>query len=84
MGLQTTTISDFRKGIKSYVDEVIDEHETIIIARKNKGVVVMSLDEYNSILETAHLLSSSKNADRLRESIAQAKSGKLLKKKLME
>ena len=84
MGMQTTTISDFRKAIKTYVDEVIDEHETIIIARKNKGVVVMSLDEYNSILETAYLLSSPKNADRLRESIAQAKSGKLLKKGLIE
>ncbi len=84
MGLQTTTITDFRKGIKAYMDEVIDEHETIIIPRKNKGVVVMSLDEYNSIIETAYLLSNPKNADRLHESIAQARNGKLIKKEILE
>ena len=84
MGLQTTTITDFRKSIKAYVDEVIDEHEIIIIPRKNKGVVVISLDEYNSIIETAYLLSNPKNADRLHESIAQARNGKLIKKELLE
>jgi antitoxin YefM len=85
MGLQTTTITDFRKDIKSYVDEVIDEHETIIIPRSNKkGVVVISLAEYNSMMETAHLLSSPKNANRLRESIAQARNGEVIEKDLVE
>ena len=85
MGLQTTTITEFRKDIKSYVDEVIDEHETIIIPRsKKKGVVVISLSEYNSMMETAHLLSSPKNASRLRESIAQARNGEAIEKDLVE
>lgn len=84
MKLRTTTISDFRKDIKSYVDDVIDEHDTIIIPRKKDGVVVMSLDEYNSIKETAYILSSKANASRLRESLEQASSGNAEQKTLIE
>ena len=84
MSIITTTITEFRKGIKSYVDDVIDEHDTIIIPRKNDGIVVMSLDEYNSIRETAYLLSSNKNAKRLRESLEQANNGEATKKDLIE
>lgn len=75
--------SEFRTGLKSYLDSVEDDNETLIIKRKSgKGAVMISLDEYNSIMETMHLLSSKKNADRLYESIEQMKSGKIVQPKL--
>jgi antitoxin YefM len=67
--------SEFRTNLKNYLDEVEDNNETLIVKRKTgKGTVMISLDEYNSIMETVHLLSSKANADRLRESIAQMSS----------
>ena len=75
--------SEFRTGLKSYLDSVEDDNETLIIKRKSgKGTVMISLDEYNSIMETLHLLSSKKNANRLYESIQQMKSGKTIRPKL--
>ena len=69
--------SEFRTDLKKYLDCVEDDNETLIIKRKSgKGAVMISLDEYNSIMETLHLLSSKKNSDRLYESIQQMKSGK--------
>lgn len=75
--------SEFRTGLKSYLDSVEDDNETLIIKRKSgKGAVMISLDEYNSIMETLHLLSSKKNADRLYESIQQMKSGRIIRPKI--
>lgn len=75
--------SEFRTDLKKYLDSVEDNNETLIIKRKTgKGAVMISLDEYNSIMETMHLLSSKKNADRLYESMQQLKSGKTIKPKL--
>lgn len=69
--------SEFRTQLKKYLDSVEEENETLIIKRKTgKGAVVISLEEYNSLMETMHLLSSKKNADRLYESIQQMKSAK--------
>lgn len=69
--------SEFRAGLKNYLDSVEDDNETLIIKRKSgKGAVMISLDEYNSIMETLHLLSSKKNAMRLYNSIEQMKSGR--------
>ncbi|MBI9039702.1 MAG: type II toxin-antitoxin system Phd/YefM family antitoxin [Bacteroidales bacterium] len=77
--------SEFRSELKRFLDSVEDNNETLIIKRKRgKGAVLISLDEYNSIIETLHLLSSNKNADRLYESIQQMKSGKTVKPKLEE
>ena len=55
----TTSISDFRKDIKSYFDKVTQNFETLIINRgKDNGVVIMSLAEYNSLCATQYELSS--------------------------
>lgn len=79
----TTTLSDFRKDIKSYLDKVNQSFETLIINRgKDTGVVVISLEEYNSLKSTQHELSSRINQQRLDESIEALKSGKKLIKKL--
>lgn len=68
--------SEFRTQLKKYLDHVEDDNETLIVKRKTgKGTVMISLDEYNSIMETVHLLSSKVNSDRLYESIGQMKEG---------
>jgi antitoxin YefM len=75
--------SEFRAELKRFLDSVEDDNETLIIKRKTgKGTVMISLEEYNSIMETLHLLSSKKNADRLYESIEQMKAGKTITPKL--
>jgi antitoxin YefM len=77
--------TEFRTGLKNFLDNVEFNNETLIIKRgSGKGTVLISLDEYNSIMETLHLLSSKKNAKRLFESIAQMKTGKKAQRKLIE
>jgi len=77
--------TEFRTGLKNYLDNVENNNETLIIKRgSGKGTVLISLDEYNSIIETLHLLSSRKNAKRLFESIEQMKTGKKAQHKLIE
>ena len=77
--------TEFRTGLKKYLDDVENNNETLVIKRgTGKGTVLLSLVEYNSILETVHLLSSKANADRLYESINQMKSGKTIREKLIE
>jgi antitoxin YefM len=77
--------SEFRNELKYYLDNVEFNNETLIIKRgSGKGTVLISLDEYNSMMETLHLLSSKKNAKRLFESIEQMKTGKRAQHKLIE
>jgi antitoxin YefM len=77
--------TEFRTGLKNYLDNVENNNETLIIKRgSGKGTVLISLDEYNSIMETLHLLSSKRNAKRLFESIEQMKTGNKVKHSLIE
>ena len=77
--------TEFRTRLKKFLDTVESDNETLIIKRgSGKGTVMISLDEYNSIMETVHLLSSKSNADRLYESIGQMKSGNTVNEKLIE
>ncbi|MFA5815639.1 MAG: type II toxin-antitoxin system Phd/YefM family antitoxin [Bacteroidales bacterium] len=65
--------------------DVEQKNETLIIKRgAGKGTVVISLEEYNSIMETVHLLRSKANSDRLFESIRQMKEGEVVKKDLID
>ncbi len=80
-----TTVSDFRKDIKSYLDKVAKNFETLIINRgKDTGIVVMSLEEYNSLMATNYELSSRKNELRLDTAINKLKAKKSFTKKLLE
>jgi antitoxin YefM len=83
--MQITTVSDFRKNIKSYLDSVVKNFETLIINRgKDSAIVVMSLQEYNSLMATNHELSSRKNELRLDSAIEKLKNGTTLNKDLIE
>lgn len=81
----TTTITDFRRDIKHYLDRVTQNFETLIINRgKDSGVVVISLDEYNSLLSTQHELSSKINERRLDSAIDKFRKGESFSKDLIE
>jgi antitoxin YefM len=81
----STTLSDFRKETKQYLDKVTKERETLIINRgKDTGVVIISLEEYNSLNATLHEMSSKKNMEVLDASIKQFKKDKHFRKKLVE
>jgi antitoxin YefM len=81
----TTTISDFRKNIRRYLDRVTENFETLIINRgKDKGVVIISLEEYNSLSATQHELSSKLNETRLDSAIEKFKKGSSFEKELIE
>ncbi|MEZ5007814.1 MAG: type II toxin-antitoxin system prevent-host-death family antitoxin [Chitinophagales bacterium] len=79
----STTISDFRKNMKKYLDKVNDNFEPVIINRgKDAGVVIISLEEYNSLNTTQYELSSKKNEARLDAAIEKLKKGKSFQKDL--
>lgn len=81
----STTMSEFRRKLKKYLDGVTNDYETLIINRgKDKGVVVMSLEEYNSLTATHHELSSKKNEKRLDTAINRLKAGDTFQKDLIE
>ena len=81
----STTISDFRKDIKKYLDKVSNNFETLIINRgKDSGIVIISLEEYNSMIATNHELSSKRNEQRLDAAIEKLNNGQGFERKLIE
>lgn len=74
--MQPISYTQARQKLAATMDRVIDEHEPVVITRaKASPVVMLSLADYNSLVETAYLLGNSANADRLRASIADHSAG---------
>jgi antitoxin YefM len=83
--MKAANYSEFRSNLKQFLDEVENDNETLIIKRGcGNGTVLISLDEFNSMMETVHLLRSKANAERLHESIQQVKSRNIVELDLSE
>ncbi len=77
--------AEIKETLPEVMEKVCHDHTPIIITRDNNpAVVLMSLDDYSSYQETLYLLKSPKNAQRLRESIAELEAGKGIERELLE
>jgi antitoxin YefM len=76
--MSETSFSNLRGKLKSYCDQTVTNREPIRIRRRNGGdVVLLAADEYDSLAETVHLLSSPQNASRLLAALGRARQGKV-------
>ena len=72
-----TTYTSLRENLASILDRVANDREVVIVRRKgDQRVAMISADELSGLLETAHLLRSPKNAQRLLDAMESVKQGK--------
>ncbi|WPU99845.1 type II toxin-antitoxin system Phd/YefM family antitoxin [Mucilaginibacter sp. cycad4] len=79
--MKVLTVSSLRNKMQYYLNEVSNNDDIIVIPGDNgedDGVVIVSIKEYNALIETSHLLFDNKNSKRLMESIDQIHSGKVI------
>ena len=83
--MQVVNYTEFRNNLAESLNMVNDNSEIVVVSRsKGKNVVVMSLEEYNSIQETLHLVSSKANQKRLDAAIEEMQASKFSKHGLIE
>lgn len=83
--MDSISYSDARARLAKTMEKVCDDHTPIVITRKSaRSVVMMSLEDYQALEETAYLLRSPRNARRLLESIAELEAGAGTEKELLE
>jgi antitoxin YefM len=83
--MKIVTYSEARSALKTLLDRVHEDADVTVISRRDGAdAVVMSLDHYQSIMETMHLLSTPANAAHLAKSIAQHKAGQATRRELTQ
>ncbi|TNG94925.1 type II toxin-antitoxin system prevent-host-death family antitoxin [Pasteurellaceae bacterium USgator11] len=83
--MQIVSYTELRKNLANSLDKVVADRSPLIITRQNaEAAVLISLKDFNAYEETAYLLSSPKNAERLRHSLAQVKAGEVTQQALIE
>ena len=83
--MRIVSFTHARNSLKSVLDTVVDDADCTVITRRDaEDAVVMSMDYYNSLMETVHLLSSPANAAHLNKSIEQFKAGKITERNLVD
>ena len=83
--MKIVTFTEARNKLKNILDRVVDDADYTVITRRDADdAVVMSLNYFNSLLETVHLLKSPANAAHLERSIAQYREGKVTEKDLLD
>ncbi len=83
--MNAITYSQAREHLAKMMDKICDDHSPIIVTRKNqRSIVMISLEDYEALEETAYLLRSPKNVRRLLESIAELDSGGGTRRELAE
>lgn len=82
--MKIVSFTEARNGLKAVLDGVVNDADTTVINRRDaEDAIVMSLDYYNSLMETVHLLRSPANARHLSKSIDQFRAGKVKQGELM-
>ena len=77
--MRTANYTDLRANLKVYIDSVIDDCDTVIVNRGNgTGVVMISLDEYNSLKETEYIMSSLETMNAIRKGEEDIKNGNFI------
>jgi antitoxin YefM len=83
--MRIVSFTEARNGLKSVLDDVVNDADcTVITRRDSEDAVVMSLEYYNSLMETVHLLKSPANAAHLNASIEQFRSGKVTARDMID
>ena len=84
--MRIVTYTYARNTLKNVLDDVVQDAGVTVISRRDAegDAVVMSLDHYNSLMETLHLLQSPANAAHLAKSIKQLRGGKAKKRELTQ
>jgi antitoxin YefM len=83
--MKVVSFSEAENNLKTVLDRVVnDADHTIITRRDAEDVVVMSLESFNSLMETVHLLKSPANAAHLERSIAQFRQGEIVERALID
>ncbi len=83
--MNAVNYTELRRNLKAYLDRVHEDREPMIVTRKNnKNVVLVSVDEYNSLVETSYLLSNPSNAVHLYASTEEADRGRVLEHDLID
>jgi len=83
--MEAITYTAARQNLAKTIERVCRDHAPVVITRKaSDSVVIMSLEDYEALEETAYLLRSPKNTRRLIESIAQLENGKGTERELIE
>jgi antitoxin YefM len=83
--MNAITYTHARSHLAQMMEQVCDDHAPVIITRKNqRSVVMISLEDYQALEETAYLLRSPKNARRLLEAIAELEAGGGTERELRE
>ena len=83
--MQVVTFTEARSGLKRVLDQVINDADcTVITRRDSEDAVVMSLDYFNSLMETVYLLKVPANAEHLRKSIEQFNQGVVQERELLD
>lgn len=83
--MNTTTVKEAKKNLDHLIEQAnADAEPTIICSDQGQKAVLLSLEEFNSWQETLYLLSNPANAEHLRQSIAEAKAGKIGEKELID
>lgn len=80
-----TNYTELRENLKSYMDQVTDNYETMIITRKNnRNVVMISEESYNNLMENIYIMGNKANYNWLMESKKQLENGKSAVRDLIE
>jgi len=85
VAMKVVSFTEARNNLNTVLDAVVNDADTTIITRRNaEDAVIMSLESYNSLMETLHLLRSPANAAHLNKSIAQYRAGQAMQHELID